>query len=369
MNIGILSSSFLYPGNRAWQKINLKKSFCELGDYKILREKKKYDFIVLVLFLHDFKNKKNSRFNNLSPLIKLLEERAKQKNLGTLVVVSSYKKNNLIKVNNNFSEEEKIKKKLFKKFSNIKKINSNFNFSDLDEIFGFKGYENVFDSRNKYLTSCTLSQTGIDELANFISNFFTRYSKPKSKVLVLDCDNTLWGGVLGEEGIDKIEIGETQIGKIYLDFQKEILTLHNQGILLAISSKNNEKDVFNVLNNHPSIILKKKHFVNFKINWDSKSKNIAKIAKELNLGLDSFVFWDDNPVERDLVKKILPEVFTIEPNEDIVYWPEQISSLENFSNLSNVKDDKTKKYLSFLKLLIPHFHGRHKYLSIQLKNM
>ena len=344
MNIGILSSSFLYPGNQAWQKIGAKKAFCELGDYKILRERKKFDFIVFVLFINDFNNEKGDSFNNLFPIIKLLEERAKQKHLGTLVIVSSYKKNNLIKVNDNFSKEEKTKKKLLKKFSNIKKNNSNFNFSDLDEILSFKGYENAFDSRNKYLTSCSLSQLGIDELANFISNFFTRYSKPRSKVLVLDCDNTLWGGVLGEDGINKIEIGETQVGKIYLDFQKEILTLYNQGILLAISSKNNEKDVFDVLNDHPSIILKKKHFVNFKINWDSKSKNIAKIAKELDLSLESLVFWDDNPVERNLVKKILPEVSTIEPNEDIVYWPEQISSLKNFSNLSNTKDDKTKKY-------------------------
>ena len=338
MNIGILSSTFLFPGNHAWEKIRIKKSFCELGDYKVLCERKKFDFIVLVIFISDF--------NNFTPLIKLLEERAKQKHLGTLVLVSSYKANNLIKVNNNFSKEEKIKNTLIKKFLNIKKNNLNFNFSDLDEIFKFKGVENVFDSRNKYLTSSYLSQLGLDELTTFIEVFFTRYSVAKSKVLILDCDHTLWGGVLGEEGIDNIEIGETQVGKVYLDFQKEILNLYNQGILLAISSKNNEKDVFNVLENHPSVILKKKHFVNFKINWESKAKNIAKIAKELDLSLDSFVFWDDNPVERNLIKKLLPEVYTVEPNEDIVYWPNELASLRNFSNLfdTNNKNDKTEKY-------------------------
>ena len=346
MNIGILSSSFLYPGNQAWKKINVKKTFCELGDYKILQERKKFDFIVLILFISDFNNKEGTKFDNFNPIIKLLEERAKHKNLGTLVMVSSYKKDNLIKVNNNLSKEKKIKQKLLKKFLDIKKKNLNFNFSDIDEVFSTIGLQNAFDSRNKYLTSSNLSQSGIDELSYFISVFFTRYSKPKSKVLVLDCDNTLWGGVLGEEGINKIEMGETQNGKIYLDFQKEILNLHDQGILLAISSKNNEKDVLDVLNNHHSIILKKNHFVNFKINWESKSKNIIKISKELDLGLDSFVFWDDNPLERNLVRKILPDVSTVEPNEDIVYWPEQIASLENFSNLSNVsiKKDQTKKY-------------------------
>ena len=352
MHIGILSSSFLFPGNRAWQKLNAKKTFCEIGDYKILRERKKFNFIILILFINDFNGKNDVNFNNFTPLIKLLEQRAKEKHLGTLVMVSSYKKDNLIKVNNNISKDEKIKQKLFKKFLKIKKNNSNFYFSDLDVIFSFKGYENAFDSRNKYLASSSLSQLGIDELAKFISNFFIRYSKSRSKVLVLDCDNTLWGGVLGEEGINRIEIGETQNGKIFLDFQKEILKLYKQGILLAISSKNNEKDVFDVLNNHPSIILKKKYFINFKINWESKSKNISKISKELDLGLDSFVFWDDNPVERNLVRKILPEVFTVEPNKDIVYWPEQISSLIEFSNLSNIKDDKTKKY-----------HARAKFIS------
>ena len=372
MHIGILSSSFLYPGNQAWQKINVKKTFCELGDYKILQERNKFNFIVLVLFITDFNNEKGNKINNFYPLIKLLEKRAKQKNLGTLVMVSSYKKNNLIKINNNFSKEKEIKQKLLKKFFNIKKNNSNFNFSDLDEIFSTIGYQNAFDSRNKYLTSSNLSQLGIDELNNFLSIFFKRYSKPKSKILVLDCDNTLWGGVLGEEGIDKIEIGESQTGRIYLDFQKEILNLYNQGVLLAISSKNNEEDVLDVLKNHPSIILKKKHFVNFKINWDLKSKNINKIAEELDLGLDSFVFWDDNPLERNLVRKILPEVFTVEPNEDIVYWPEQIASLENFSNLSNVslKNNKTKKYHARAKFINDKESARDelKYLkSIKLK--
>ena len=130
--------------------------------------------------------------------------------------------------------------------------------------------ENIFDSRNKYLSSSNLSQVGLDTLSEFIGDFFERYTKPRSKVLILDCDNTLWGGVLGEDGIDNIKIGDTQIGKIFLDFQKEIFKLYNQGILLAISSKNNEKDVLNVFKNHPSILLKKKNFVNFKINWNSK---------------------------------------------------------------------------------------------------
>ena len=342
MNIALVSSSFLFPGNLAWNKINIKR-FCELGDYKILQDTKKYEFVVLTLFLQDFHN---NNFKEYLPILKLLKNRSKEKHLGTLVMISSFKSENLIKVNNNVSEEEKYKKKLLNQFSKIKNNNQNFNFADLDEIFKLKGMENVFDLRNKYLSSSNLSQDGIEVLSEFIGDFFERYTKPRSKVLILDCDNTLWGGVLGEDGINNIEIGDTQSGKIFLDFQKEILKLYNQGVLLAISSKNNEKDVFNVLKNHPSILLRKKHFVNFKVNWNSKAKNILKISKELDLGLDSFVFWDDNPVERNLVRKILPEVHTVEPNDDIVYWPEQLAALKKFSLLSNLKNlkDKTKKY-------------------------
>ena len=343
MNITLVSSSFLFPGNLAWNRINMNFFFCELGDYKILQDKKKKDFVVLTLFLQDFYN---NNFKEYLPILRLLNNRSKDKEMGTLVMISSFKSENLIKINNNITNEEKNKKKLLTQFLKIRNNNDNFNYADLDEIFKLKGMENIFDSRNKYLSASNLSQGGLDSISEFIGDFFERYTKPRSKVLILDCDNTLWGGVLGEDGINNIKIGDTQIGKIFLDFQKEILKLYNQGVLLAISSKNNEKDVLNVLKNHPSILLKKKHFVNFKINWNSKSKNILKISKELDLGLDSFVFWDDNPVERNLIRKILPEVHTVEPNDDVAYWPEQLASLKKFSLLSNLKNlkEKTKKY-------------------------
>ena len=121
MNFGILGSSFLLPGNQAWNKFNYKKTFCDIGDYKILRSRK-FDFIILVLFINDFKNEQNkTNYNNFLPIIKLIEERSKEKNLGTLVMLSSFKKDNLIRVNNNHSNEEKIKGKLINKFLKIKK--------------------------------------------------------------------------------------------------------------------------------------------------------------------------------------------------------------------------------------------------------
>ena len=130
----------------------------------------------------------------------------------------------------------------------------------------------------------------------------------RKKCLVLDLDNTLWGGIIGEDGIDGIKIGGEYPGNSFLFFQQSLLELSKNGIILTVCSKNNESDVFEVWEKHPNIILTKDHFVNIKINWNNKADNIKQIANELNLGLDSFVFVDDNPTERELVKQLLPSV-------------------------------------------------------------
>lgn len=343
MNIGIISSTFLFPQNNYWKNLEFKIKFFEVGNYGFSKEINKYDLIICILFLKDI----SSNIKDYNPLMKEIKIIAKNKNLESLFLLSSFEPNNLIKINKNETNLDRIKKILLKNFNNINKKNINFNYGDLDEILKNKGCENIYDSRNKYLCSSNFSQIGIESLSKFINNFATRITKPKSKVLILDCDNTLWGGIVGEEGVDNIILGETQIGKIYTDFQREIINLHNQGILLALASKNNEKDVFEVLEKHPYSLLKKKHFVNYKINWKSKDKNIMQISKDLNLGLDSFVFWDDNPLERNLIKKILPQVCVIEPKDDIAYWPEQLATLQNFSTLNVMPNNK--KNLSLYK--------------------
>ena len=119
--------------------------------------------------------------------------------------------------------------------------------------------------------------------------------------MILDCDNTIWGGVVGEEGTYGIKIGTDGEGSMFQDFQKEIIDLKNQGIILVISSKNNEKEVMEVFKNNDQMILQKKDISLFKINWKEKYINIREIAKELNLALNSFVFWDDNPIEREKI--------------------------------------------------------------------
>ncbi len=130
----------------------------------------------------------------------------------------------------------------------------------------------------------------------------------RKKCLVLDLDNTLWGGVLGEDGIDGIQIGGDYPGKAFLYFQSALLQLAKTGVILTVCSKNNENDVLEAWEKNPFNVLKKEHFSAWRINWNDKPANIRELAEELNIGIDSFVFVDDNPAERELVRQTLPMV-------------------------------------------------------------
>ena len=130
----------------------------------------------------------------------------------------------------------------------------------------------------------------------------------RKKCLVLDLDNTLWGGVLGEDGADGIQIGGDYPGKAFLYWQEALIQLAKTGVILTICSKNNEQDVLEAWDKNPFILLKKDDFSAYRINWTDKVTNIRELADELNIGLDSMVFVDDNPTERELVKQMLPMV-------------------------------------------------------------
>ena len=137
------------------------------------------------------------------------------------------------------------------------------------------------------------------------------------KVLVLDLDNTLWGGVIGDDGVDRIKIGkETPVAEAYTAFQEYCLAQRDRGVLLAVCSKNNE-NVAKSGFDHPDSVLKLAHFSAFKANWEPKSENIVQIAQELNLGVDSFVFVDDNPAERALVAAQVPGVAVPEVGDEV----------------------------------------------------
>ena len=137
------------------------------------------------------------------------------------------------------------------------------------------------------------------------------------KCLVVDLDNTLWGGVIGDDGLEGINLDPNNaVGEAYLDFQKTLRKFKERGVLLSVCSKNEEQTALKVFSEHPQMILTKNDFAAFIANWDDKATNLRKIAEQLNIGLDSMVFFDDNPAERQLIRTTLPMVEVIEVPED-----------------------------------------------------
>ena len=131
------------------------------------------------------------------------------------------------------------------------------------------------------------------------------------KVLAVDLDNTLWGGVLGEAGLESIQIGPEYPGAFYRLLQRAILDLYRRGILLAVCSKNDLDEAMAALQNHPGMLLRPEHFAAFRINWQDKAQNLREIASELNVGTDAIAFLDDNPIERERIRSEMPEVQVI----------------------------------------------------------
>ena len=167
------------------------------------------------------------------------------------------------------------------------------------------------------------------------------------KVIVCDLDNTLWGGVVGDDGPQNVKLGAPDpMGECFHTFQAALGGLRARGILLAICSKNDEALALSTIEEHPAMILRKNDFVAWRINWKDKAENILGLAEELNLGLDSFVFLDDSPQEREQVRQILPQVYTPNLPASPSDFASFLSSLNCFETPSLGKEDfaRTEMY-------------------------
>jgi FkbH-like protein len=207
------------------------------------------------------------------------------------------------------------------------------------------GCDKAHDLRKWYLYRQPWSEVFWSLISNQTARLITAQKRSAKKCIILDADNTLWGGVIGEDGIGGINIGNDFPGNTYRDFQKQLLTLQQKGILLAIASKNNEEDVFEVLDKHDAIILKREHFVAFEINWQSKAVSIQNIAKKLNIGIDSLVFIDDNPKEIAEVQSLNPSVTCILVPDEITSLPTIFNGLDLFDNLTVTDEDLNRTSL------------------------
>jgi len=213
---------------------------------------------------------------------------------------------------------------------------------DIAKIFSAEGFLNSFDSRHWQMARAPFTQRAILRVCNELGRLIKALRGKSRKCLVLDCDNTLWGGVIGEDGMGGIKLGTTFPGSCYKAFQEEVLNLRERGVILALCSKNNELDVLDVLNNHPEMLIKEKHISTWQINWDHKATNLRRLAKELNIGLDSFVFVDDSEFEINLIREQLPEVATIHLTGNTSGYRSLLSSFGYFDSLTFTAEDRRK---------------------------
>lgn len=209
----------------------------------------------------------------------------------------------------------------------LRQAQPNAHLFDLRGFIESHGRANVYADKMWYLGSVPYSAKAMGQLADVVAAAVGRLRATRKKVLVVDLDNTLWGGVLGEDGADGITLSRSLQGAIYRDTQRRIKELGESGVLLAVVSKNDEGDVRKVLAEHPQMVLREDDFVAIVANWDDKPTNIASLAETLNLGLDSFVFLDDNPVEREAVALALPAVTVAEFPRDVSKLPALIGEL------------------------------------------
>ena len=218
----------------------------------------------------------------------------------------------------------------------------------LDRVIEEAGKRTVFSDKMWYMGKIPYSQEGCQLVVNEIDRVLRLLNRVPAKVLVLDLDNTLWGGILGEEGVEGIILSDDHIGAIYKKVQRSLKAIEKTGVLLAIASKNNEDDVQEVWEHHPHMLLRRDDFTAVRINWDDKAESIQSIAKELNLGLDSFVFIDDMAGERDNIRKRLPEVTVPEFPAKVEAYPAFVEDVyhQYFEKIRTTAEDleKTRQY-------------------------
>lgn len=166
--------------------------------------------------------------------------------------------------------------------------------------------------------------------------------RPSAKCLVLDLDNTLWGGVVGDDGIDGIQLGDDYPGNVYKAFQRRLLALSDRGILLAIASKNEREIVDQVFREHPDMLIRWDDIAAARINWQDKSQNIRELAMELNLGVDALVFFDDNPVERAEVRVNAPEVNVMDVPNDPLAFEDTLAAAGFFDQATLSAEDRQR---------------------------
>ncbi len=224
----------------------------------------------------------------------------------------------------------------------------NIKIIDFSEFLRQYSNDQLIDWKYYFISQMVLNPKLARDFRKWFAARVSEMTLKRKKCLVLDLDNTLWHGVIGEDGINGIGIGGDYPGKAFLYFQEALIELSRKGIILTVCSKNNESDVLEVWDKNPFIKLNQKYISAYRINWRNKAENIKELAEELNIGLDSFVFVDDNPTERELVKQMLPMVevpdFPEHPYQLIPFFSLLVDRYFRIYEITEEDKRKTEQY-------------------------
>ena len=221
-----------------------------------------------------------------------------------------------------------------------------FNIIDCFKLGMKVGADQLIDGRYKRLYNIPFSRQYLKEYADLVARSIRCSQYPPLKCVILDCDNTLWGGVVGEVGIEDLILDrDFYPGSLYYDFQSQLLQLAERGIALALCSRNDEETIWNVLEGHSSCLLKKEHFVAHRINWEDKHSNVLEIIDELGIGPDSCLFIDDNQFECESISENVGQgihVLNIGETTGIPMIPSLLSDYPYFDSLESTVEDSVR---------------------------
>ena len=217
----------------------------------------------------------------------------------------------------------------------------NFHLCDINQLANNIGLDNWYNDEYWYSFKIPYEKKYVPTVVDRLGRVISKINNDIKKCIVLDLDNTLWGGVIGDDGLEGIKIGrDDPLGEAYNDFQGYLKSLSKKGVLLAVCSKN-DPDIALAGLRHPDSILAPEDFVSFKASWEPKHLSLVEISKELNIGLDSFVFLDDNPAERDIVRRNLSQVEVPELGSVVDYIA--VVDRQDYFNSEDITEDDKKR--------------------------
>jgi FkbH-like protein len=213
---------------------------------------------------------------------------------------------------------------------------------DYDALVARHGREKWGDARKWLTVRLPVASANLPHLASEWLRFLHPLTGKVAKCVAVDLDNTLWGGVIGEDGMNGIHLGAEYPGAAFQELQRALLDVSRRGILLAVASKNNPADAMEALNGHPGMVLRPRDFAAMRINWNEKARGLREIAAELNIGLDTIAFLDDNPVERQQVREQAPEAIVIHLPEDPMGYARAVRDCPWLERLTLSEEDRQR---------------------------